>query len=213
MPAMSGHGSWLLACALAGGGPGAAPAPAEGPGEAQGPAVPPPRTIEEQGPSPYHYRKPPEPPGAAFRLGFGGSFAASRGLPPPRTRFTLDVLLGLDVGLARGSKAGVLIEGGYSYAYGGQHFFVLGAGPTVRHFGPTLGLGRRGQLVAGLLAHGLFGKVAGQRAGGVRTSVVFHALAWMIEVGHQYVAVGEQSGHEVRLTLGVSFFELGGRRS
>ena len=176
------------------------------------PHAPPPRRIEEQGESPYYYRRPKDTLGWGYRVGLGSRIALSSTAPRPRGRFTLDLLPELDVGLSRGSMAGVFIQGGYSFAREGLHLFVLGAGPAARGFGPSLGLGSRGQMTAALVGHGLVGTFQGERAGGVRTSVLFHVLAVGIEVGHQYLVAGSFRGHELRLTVALGLVGFGGGR-
>ena len=127
--------------------------------------------------------------------------------PRPGSRFTLDLLPAVDLGFARGSMAGMLIQGGYSFTTGGTHLFVLGAGPAIRHFGPTLGMGSRGRMIAGLVANGVVGTVAGVGAAGVRTGVLLHMWVIGVELGHQYVVAGAQQGHELRLMIDLG--ELG----
>ncbi len=165
------------------------------------PSAPPPRRIVEQGPSPYYYRKPRDTIGWGYRLGLGAAVSLASTLPRPSPRFTLDVLPEVDLGFARGSRFGVLLEGGYSFTQGGTHLLVIGAGPAARHFGPTLGLGPRGAMAAALVGHALVGTVAGQTAVGVRTSVLFHLFVVGVEIGHQYTEAGPQRGHELRLMI------------
>lgn len=175
------------------------------------PQAPPPRRIEEQGESPHYYRRPKDTIGWGYRVGLGSRIALTSTQPRPRARFTLDLLPELDVGLSRGHPLGVMIQGGYSYAREALHLLVLGAGPALRGFGPSMGLGRRGQMNAALLAHGVVGTLAGQTAIGARTTVLFHVLALGVELGHQYVVAGPQRGHELRITVGLGLVGLRNR--
>lgn len=173
-------------------------APAPG---AEGPLAPPPRRIVERGPSPFYYRKPRDTIGYGYRVGLGGSISLTSTLPRPGSRFTLDILPEVDLGFARGSRFGVLLEGGYSFTQGGTHLFVIGAGPAVRHFGPTFNLGPRGAMTAGLVGHALVGTSSGQAATGVRTSLLLQLFVIGIEIGHQYLVAGPQAGHELRVMV------------
>lgn len=165
------------------------------------PLAPAPRRITEQGESPYYYRKPRDTIGWGYRLGLGAAVSLASTLPRPRARFTLDLLPEIDLGFARGSRFGLMIEGGYSYTQGAMHLLVIGAGPAARSLGPTWGVGPRGHMTAALIPHALVGTLAGQTAVGVRTSLLFHVFVIGVEIGHQYVEAGPQRGHELRLMI------------
>jgi hypothetical protein len=166
------------------------------------PQAPPPQVIEEKGESPRHFRRGNDLVRPTTRLGFGAAIALAGDRERARGRFALDVLPGAEIGLSRGSQFAIAIDGGYSYAKPGEHYFLLGAGPVYRGFGPKM---RKhlddevGIMSVSLLAHGLAGTVDGQFASGVRTSALLSIFVFGVEVGHQY-AVTELGGeHDLRV--------------
>src|SRR5688500_14450990 len=79
------------------------------------PRAPEPRVIEEQGPSPVHYRKSPRIvlPTAQVGLGFHGQLPV--GGFDGWSAFSFDVYGGATFRFGRGARAGLLTEIGYSY--------------------------------------------------------------------------------------------------
>lgn len=162
------------------------------------PAVAPMREIEEVGESPRYYRLPANAVGYLARSTLGTHTRLSG---DSETDFALDLLAGASIRFGRASALGIWIEGGYAYVKGREHLAVLGVGLAHRRPGllsPALAV----------IPHVVAGSIDGERAIGVRTSVVAGLAAYSIEVAHQVAVAGGAPIHE--LHVGLTFPFVGG---
>lgn len=176
------------------------------------PALPPPRDVHETGESPHYYRLPPNLVGAAFRLGLGMHYRLPLNGDTGKVAFAFEVLTGVSVRFYRGSKAGALIEGGYSYIGFGEHLAQMGLGFLVRDLGPP-GFDdkpRHGAIAVGLLPRFVVGTAKGELTYGERSGLLLVFWGFGLELGHQLTLTNGHPTHELHLTFATAGFDIGG---
>lgn len=177
------------------------------------PSAPAPRVVTEKSPSDAYYRLPR--PGAigTFRFGIGTQVRVPDGEQEGVAYFALDVLGGAAFRFTRTSRAGVWIEGGYSYVSASEHLASLGVGPILYKFGPSVfeREGKRGDVSVALVPRALVGAIEGGLALGARTSFVLSFYAFGLDLGHQYALVRDRGIHEIHIAFtSIGFFDREG---
>jgi len=171
------------------------------------PEAPPVRQIQEATPGPLYYRVPSDVSTPLLREGFGVA------LRSPGAAFALDVFPGRVIRFGRGAKLGAWIEGGYSYSRFHDHLVAFGAGPALDRIGPRAGTyDHDGALSFALVPHAVIGSIDGHFGYGVRTSAVASYSLFGLELAHDYLVVGAQRIHEVRVMLTVGATATEGER-
>jgi hypothetical protein len=167
------------------------------------PLAPAPRVVMEKSPSDVYYRL-PRPGGiGTFRFGIGTQVRVPDGEQEGVAYFALDVLVGAAFRFTRTSRAGVWIEGGYSYVSSSEHLASLGLGPILYKFGPSVfdREGKRGDVSIAIVPRALVGVIEGGLALGARTSCVLSFHAFGFDLGHQYALVRDRGIHEIHIAF------------
>jgi len=167
------------------------------------PAVdePPYGVVEEDGESPVYYRLPDQ------TATFGGRTALGLAVPwatgeDERVRFSADVYLGAALQASRTEPFGFLVEVGYSYVHGTQHWLSGGVGPAWMRVGPREFEERpSGPYSFALVPHALVGEVDGRFAYGGRVSVLAQWLILGVEVAYQAAHVDGREGLRQEIQL------------
>jgi hypothetical protein len=174
------------------------------------PEVPPVEVVREIGESPLYYRRPPDQVIACGRTSLGSSWRSDQGNGESGWGFSIDILSGIELGFARGSRAALLLEGGYSYVREGEHLFNLGSGLVIRRFGPAIidreGQGRpAGDMLVSLVPHFMIGRVNDELGLGLRTGISFAFWSYGVTLSHQVLWVDGRAQHEVQLAFSVAW--------
>ena len=166
------------------------------------PTLTPRRVIEEQGPSPLHYRRSPRYVFPMIRTGIGAQGRLPTGDLEGKVAFTFDVDVGVAVRFGRGARVGMMVEGGYSYVGFSEHLANAGLGLIVWGLGSPIAAqyGQAdppGPVKIALVPHALVGSAYGGTAYGARTSLI--AIYWVagFELAHQILVIGERQVHEI----------------
>lgn len=174
------------------------------------PVAPEPEIVAEVGESPVYYRLEDDVLRANARTALGTTWRSDEGNGLSGWGFSLDLTLGAEIGFGRGSRLGVLLEGGYGYINEDEHLFLAGAGLFLRRFGPAVfddeeELRPQGDLYIVLIPHAVVGRSANQLAVGLRTSLVFGFWMYCLVLSHQWLRREGEDVHEVQIAAGFTW--------
>lgn len=168
-------------------------------------AAPEPRVIDEQGPSPLHYRKSPQIFLPTLRLGLGIQGRIATENITAKVAFSLDFYAGGVFRFGRGASTGLLTEVGYSYVGFSEHLASLGLG-IFHGIGPAVetsrNAGTSGRPRFGIVPHAILGSAYGDFGIGARSSVILGYSVYGIEFAHQFLFVGPRTFHEIHIVFG-----------
>lgn len=187
------------------------------------PDMPPPRRIVEKGESPRELRLPRDGLDWGMRGNIGPATRLGIGKEIGKTAFAFDVIVGATLPLKRGGRWGLLGETGYSFVGFSEHLATFGVGPMMRGLGPSSPFdsysaprdapderpdGLRGIFSFALVPRFVGGIADGERALGMRTSVVAGLWLWALEISHQYLSTDTRNIHQ--LAFAFSFWPYSG---
>ncbi len=167
-------------------------------------------TVEERGESDIYIRLPDNTLSGWWRGSTGVNVRLGAAGEQPQTCFAFGVYGGVELGWDRTSAAAVVVEAGYSYVYGGQHWLLLGAGPTLRRLGPSFGsdadepLRPIGAFQVAFVPHAIVGSYEGEWAAGARLSLLARFSVMALTLAYQGAAIpaADRTTHEIHLSFG-----------